>query len=360
MSSSATTERIGQIPMRQLVYRVQALPTSLLPIVWDFGSLNKEIEQIYINQMLNTAAERGQLGENLVNYCEGTEQEIEFLVRLIVESQLFMRSKKDECSFVSIRDVERVIKVTEWFLAKQEIIFSRMNKRKISTHPGDAYQTNLKPLHRAFILALTVCYHSCMYKNETRCEYRKKLQDLIKLSNPNPANTDWIQTEILKCQNIFMDEIDLQQMTNIARNSALLENVFMMIICIELRIPLFIVGKPGSSKSLAKSIVSRAMIGRNSKSPLFRDLKETYFVNFQCSPLTTSEMIVKAFREAAEFQKSNMSHSVSVVNLDEIGLAEGSEAMPLKTLHSLLEEGACSDNETGAHFKVGVIGISNW
>jgi hypothetical protein len=100
------------------------------------------------------------------------------------------------------------------------------------------------------------------------------------------------------------------------------------------------VGKTGSSKSLAKSIVSRAMIGRNSKSPLFREFKETYFVNFQCSPLTTYEMNVKAFLKAAESQKSNMSHSVSVVNLDEIGLAEGSEAMPLKTLHSQLEEGA--------------------
>ena len=124
MSSSETTERIGQIPMRQLVYRVQPLPTSLLPIVWDFGCLNREIEQIYIIQMLNTAAERGHLGENLVDSEQDeSEQEIEFLSRLIVESQLFMRSKKDECSFVSIRDVERVIKVTEWFLLKQELIF---------------------------------------------------------------------------------------------------------------------------------------------------------------------------------------------------------------------------------------------
>lgn len=310
--------------------------------------------------MLRTAADKGQLGDELTDYSDETDEEIAYLARLIVESQLFMRNKKDECSFVSIRDVERVIKVTEWFLLKKELIFKRMNERKIATQPKDSYQASLKPLHRAFILALTVCYHSCLYKNETRVEYRKRLQELVKLAPPVATTVDWIQTEILKCQNIFMDEIDLQQMKNIARNSALLENVFMMIICIELRIPLFIVGKPGSSKSLAKSIVSRAMIGRNSKSLLFRDLKETYFVNFQCSPLTTSDMIVKAFREAAEFQKSNMSHSVSVVNLDEIGLAEGSEAMPLKTLHSLLEEGACSDNEAGAHFKVGVIGISNW
>ena len=157
-----------------------------------------------------------------------------------------------------------------------------------------------------------------------------------------------------------MDEINLE--LNIARNAALLENVFMMIICIELRIPLFIVGKPGSSKSLSKSIVAKVMQGRNSASTFFQSLKETYFVNFQCSPLTTSEMIVKAFKEAAKFQESNdLERSVAIVNLDEIGLAEGSESMPLKALHSLLEEGASSSNETPQeHQRVGVIGISNW
>ena len=40
------------------------------------------------------------------------------------------------------------------------------------------------------------------------------------------------------------------------------ENVWMMAIMIELRIPLFIVGKPGSSKSLAKSVVTDVMQGR--------------------------------------------------------------------------------------------------
>ena len=61
---------------------------------------------------------------------------------------------------------------------------------------------------------------------------------------------------------------------NIARNAALRENVFMMVICIELRIPLFLVGKPGSSKSLAKSIVADSMLGRASEEQLLKDFKE--------------------------------------------------------------------------------------
>ena len=63
---------------------------------------------------------------------------------------------------------------------------------------------------------------------------------------------------------------------NIARNAALRENVFMMVICIELRIPLFLVGKPGSSKSLAKSIVATSMLGDASESYLMRQMKAVY------------------------------------------------------------------------------------
>ena len=69
-----------------------------------------------------------------------------------------------------------------------------------------------------------------------------------------------------------MDELELGQ--NIARNTALSENVFMMVVCIELRIPLFVVGKPGSSKSLAKTVVADNMEGDASKSDLFKTFKQ--------------------------------------------------------------------------------------
>ena len=61
---------------------------------------------------------------------------------------------------------------------------------------------------------------------------------------------------------------------NVARNNALRENVFMMVVCIELKIPLFLVGKPGSSKSLAKSIVADSMQGAVSSKPLFQKFKQ--------------------------------------------------------------------------------------
>ena len=75
---------------------------------------------------------------------------------------------------------------------------------------------------------------------------------------------------------MFLDGVDLGP--NIARNQALKENVFMMVICIELRIPLFLVGKPGSSKSLAKTIVADAMQGEAARTPVFRTLKSVCII----------------------------------------------------------------------------------
>ena len=70
---------------------------------------------------------------------------------------------------------------------------------------------------------------------------------------------------------MFLNELTLEE--NIAKNQALKENVFMMVVCIELRIPLFLVGKPGSSKSLAKTIVADAMQGDASRSELYMQFK---------------------------------------------------------------------------------------
>ena len=75
-----------------------------------------------------------------------------------------------------------------------------------------------------------------------------------------------------RCQKAVLNELELGD--NIARNTALSENVFMMVVCIELRIPLFVVGKPGSSKSLAKTVVTDNMLGDASRSDLFKRFKQ--------------------------------------------------------------------------------------
>ena len=78
-----------------------------------------------------------------------------------------------------------------------------------------------------------------------------------------------------RCQEGLLDIMVLGQ--NIAKNAALRENVFMMVVCIELRIPLFLVGKPGSSKSLAKSIIQDSLYGQSSQCPQLREFKQVFY-----------------------------------------------------------------------------------
>jgi len=56
-------------------------------------------------------------------------------------------------------------------------------------------------------------------------------------------------------------------------------------------------------------------------------------VSYQCSPLSTPEGIVGTFRQCAKLQENqDLNKFVSVVVLDEVGLAEDSPRMPLKVV----------------------------
>lgn len=412
-------EKIGNLAMRELVYRVQPLPTSMLPLIWDFGQLNDTIERLYIQQIVEKQFNRNtslNLNKNQIN----------LIVDVLAVSQRFMRNQKNECSFVSLRDIQRVLIAIEWFINLDDELNKEIIK-KTNGGGGDEFKSNVeieqaeddrdyetvsesdrddsddsddeakieknerknskqeeapemdpKRFTRCVILALNVCYHVCLQSNEARKAYRIEVTNCFKEKN---INESYMLNEIDLIYEIFLDQIDLPDA--IARNQALKENVFMMIICIELRIPLFIIGKPGSSKSLSKTLIAQKLQGsRKNDSILFRRLKEANLVTFQCSPLSTSEMILNTFRHCAKFQyerSDDLDRYVSVVVLDEIGLAEASTSMPLKTLHPLLEEGVYFEdaeeeelnkklkfknfviNQLKSNWrKVGFIGISNW
>ncbi|KAK3585584.1 hypothetical protein CHS0354_036771 [Potamilus streckersoni] len=362
VDADKTTDRLGRVPMRRLVYRVQPLPQSLLPLVWDFGQLNTQIEDLYIRQMVRRYIRNGKI--------PGIQGLIEVISGVLTASQDFMRQQQDECSFVSLRDVERVLNVMSWFYAQcQEgrTLFDRMDqiihagKGEDMEDDGDEDEEEeledetqvrnflLDDVTRSLVLALGVCYHACLKNRE---DYRKHVAPFFRAPCHLPRGHDQIEKDISVCQNVFLENVPLEK--NIARNMALKENVFMMVTSIELRIPLFLVGKPGSSKSLAKTIVADAMQGNAAHKDLFKEFKQVQMVSFQCSPLSTPDGIVGTFRQCAQFQKDkDLDRFVSVVVLDEVGLAEDSPKMPLKTLHPLLEDGCQGDEEPLPHKKAG-------
>ena len=148
----------------------------------------------------------------------------------------------------------------------------------------------------------------------------------------------YLLVKLFRIQNVFLNTMTIP--SNIAHNAALRENIFMMVVCIENRLPLFIVGKPGSSKSLSKSIVSNSMQGRYSTNELLQHLKQVQLFPYQCNQFSTTKSLIDVFEEAMNFQKSqDVSKFASVVVLEEIGLAEDAPGLPLKVLHPYLEDG---------------------
>ena len=62
--------------------------------------------------------------------------------------------------------------------------------------------------------------------------------------------------------------------------------------------------------------------------------------SYQCSRLSTPQSVIEVFNTAKRFQKNqDTTKYVSVVVLDEVGLAEDSPNLPLKALCPLLEDG---------------------
>ncbi|XP_041633633.1 E3 ubiquitin-protein ligase rnf213-alpha isoform X2 [Cheilinus undulatus] len=341
-----TDEKLGSIPLRQLVYRVQALPPSMIPLVWDFGQLNDHTEKIYIQQIVQRVIENKEISQT----------NLKWITDVLSASQKYMRTRNDECSFVSLRDVERCMQSFVWFYDNHAMLFAELEKFEshLNAESNDRNQRQLEardPVIWSLVMAIGVCYHACLEKKD---KYREK----VSKSLPSGYTPVKVMQEISLMQDVLLSGVPMGD--TIARNSALKENVFMMVLCIELRIPLFLVGKPGSSKSLSKTLVADAMQGQAAHSDLYKMFKQIHLVSFQCSPHSTPEGIINTFKQCGRFQEGkNLDEYISVVVLDEIGLAEDSPKMPLKTLHPLLEEG-CIDDEPLPHKKVGFIGISNW
>lgn len=225
-------------------------------------------------------------------------------------------------------------------VAKAHIYWPPSIGTSTATKEQDNQQIDPDNLLGSIILALNACYHVCLQNEHVRKQYRQEISKHLRSTWPC-VDDEYVMREIDLCYEVFLDEIHLPDA--IARNQALKENIFMMLICIELKIPLFIIGKPGSSKSLAKTLISLKMQGSDRlASPVLSNFKEAQLITFQCSPMSTSEMILKTFRYSAKYQlerESDLDRYTSVVVLDEIGLAEASTSMPLKALHPLLEDG---------------------
>lgn len=339
----------------------------LLSYVWDFGYLDSRAERAYVLAMIEAAAG---------NWPPGHTISRELLCDILLTSQEFIRHH-DSPHAVSLRDVLRCIRLITFFLDFfQKRLHSGGMHRSNSSQPqcqarevadSKDYISSLcaqrcccSPTRRAVVLALALTYHARLVGENTdllRENYRQNIcehfiQHGTSLSGRTFLDVLHDEQEDMLCR---MNSDVFKGM--IAHNGALLENVFVMVICILNQLPVFIVGKPGNSKSLAMQLVNNSLRGQDSQDPLFKEYPGINVVAYQGSEDSTSDGIIKVFKKAehyAEQSRKTKTNAISCVLLDEVGLAGNAPSNPLKVLHNLLEP-------DGSVLKdLAVVGISNW
>ena len=322
----------------KLVYRVHPLPETMIDYIWDYGSLSPSDERAYIGRMVEG------LYKNKYK---------SLLVNLLSSSQEYIRNVDESSCCVSLRDVHRCTVLMKWF-------HKSLQERK--GLPKQTPQVHLKPYYemssrygediRSVILALGHCYQSRLPTANSRQNYRMKVASAFSKQFKGFKESHF-EAVVRVEQEEYLARMELPEGTAI--NAALRENVFVMLVCILNHIPVFVVGKPGCSKSLSMQVIRSNLRGKDAKDPFLKTLPKLYVVSFQGSKSSTSEGIVKVFEKARKYKSYNKTDDVlPVVLLDEIGLAEDSKHNPLKVLHSLLEPG------DGDFPDVAVVGISNW
>ena len=333
---------------------------------------------------------------------------------MIFNCHKYLRDKFDT-SVVSLLEISRFSKIVEFFQkyfsikrkceAKKDDNIIENDKEKLDEQKKEKVNNN-KALEKidkiiSLICSVYLCYYIRLIDEDKRVEFNNKLRDsLINLVNSvkicetdkNSEKNDKSKEEdeenkgkedlVSKIENTslklliqdkginyFSDFLRLEEeyllnkielKKGIGKNDLLKENVFLMFVAVTTNIPLIIVGKPGTGKSLSSQLIYNSMRGEYSKGKFFREFPQIILSYFQGSESTKPEDIEKLFEIAEnklQFYKDkeefkNIKLPISMILFDELGLAEKSESNPLKVLHSKLEY----TGKGGVSF----IGISNY
>ena len=351
-----------------LVYTVNPLPHSLLNFVFYFGKLKPEDEKKYISCIVEKVIEKiYYLPNNTQKDKKNDYEKMNILKQLASElvwdAQEYIREKNDK-SAVSLREIRRVNIFYEFFynyLTLKKKFFKNQEQNELYGEDLDFYKKLDNYLIQVYSLNLSifVCYYLRITSKEQRKEFEQKMNKILAKYAKKTKLNDFLDLP-LREEKFIVDNIKLDK--GIAKNRALLENIFSLFVAINSKVPIFIVGKPGCSKSLSMQLITKSMQGTASERPFFKLLPKNIIHSYQGSLSSTSKGVENVFFKARETLKQikenkdkNNEKIISLIYFDEMGLAEHSPNNPLKVIHSELEYDQNEDDK-----QVAFVGISNW
>ena len=343
----------------KLVYTVNPLPHSLLVYVFDFGNLSSKDEEKYINNMIQGPIDN--INNKSIPIKPMYLDNIKKLAKdLISESQNFIR-KNNDISSVSLREIRRFNIFLEFFY--ESLSFKKRNSEKLKESlelekEYSIYQSLSETdlLIYSINLSIFICYYLRITNKALRDNLLKRLNKILTSNEISKSYNNFLYMPNLE-EKFIIKNINLDK--GISKNRALLENIFSLFVTINNKVPIFIVGKPGCSKSLSVQLINKAMKGNSSTNLLFKTLPKLIINSYQGSMGSTSKGVENVFKKARNIlknlSKKDKEKNISMIFFDEMGLAEYSPNNPLKVIHSELEY----DLNEGDN-KVAFVGISNW
>jgi MoxR-like ATPase len=317
----------------ELVYRVHRIPLSLQEYIFDFGALGASEESMYV---LSIVSER-------LHRLKAKEQSA--ISILLCSAQEYVRTVEGDPSVVSLRDIKRAVDLMRWFAKALQPAGPSAKKVDMSS---------MRALISPVILGIAHVYFFRLNADELRDSFWGKLRGEIK-SFPYGSQRDafehlqkpgQMEHVLIAAKRQITKRFEVDE--GIAMNHALEENLYVLVVCIVNRIPAFVVGKPGSSKTLAMQVLSNNLQGEQSPRKFWRRFPPVHLFQYQCSPMSTANGILGNFQRAVNYQR-HAPQVLVVLLLDEVGLAEHSPDMPLKALHGML-----------VNPPVSIVGLSNW
>ena len=186
-----------------------------------------------------------------------SEFEVDLTVNLLSSTHQYFKQQED-VSAVSLRDIKRFLMIFRWF-KDLHVIFFELGIPHYQ-HPS-----------AEIILSFLCNYYFRLCENQLRKDFLFNLESIFDEFNISVEEVlELLNVEMM----IYISEIGDKIPQNVAINKALKENVFLMITCFMTKVPLFICGKPGSSKTLSLNLVLSSLTGTSSQSILFSRLPE--------------------------------------------------------------------------------------
>lgn len=390
IGSNTVNDIVFTHPSKQnlLSHRVLPISPSLLSKIHDYGSLSKEVETKYIQSMISTVFPYTRDGEVKAKKSYAMKRYLEILVDVTSFCQSHVKALNNNASSLSLRDVHRVKEVFLFYLA----LMAYKKHFETSNEKFDEFRRRFAIDHStinnvSFLTALVVTI-ALNYVNRISSANKKK--NLKRLVIEKISSKLFLKRKLQVFDGILLNQFNmlvrrlrrLQKLPkDIAVNTPLKENLLAIFVAVYSQTPLFICGKPGSSKSVSVHIVKKSFDGQvlGDKDNFLDGMRPLRFEYYQGSDQSTDKGVEKVFLRALFHQSRGKKQSV--VFIDEIGLAELSPNNPLKVLHKFLDTTSHSAKsgesftdpkdtvqtgeekliETQQNYgKVSFVGISNW